>query len=82
MRSSGLFQVSGGDRVVHHVSLRLPNSNLYISLRNYPFQRPVASLRLRKHLGAEAFAGVHHRPEDPGQLVGQRHRNQPRRLFR
>ena len=24
----GLFLVFGGDRVVHHVSLRLPNSNL------------------------------------------------------
>jgi hypothetical protein len=25
---SGLFLAFGGDRVVHHVSLRLPNSNL------------------------------------------------------
>jgi hypothetical protein len=24
----GLFLIFGGDRVVHHVSLRLPNSNL------------------------------------------------------
>jgi hypothetical protein len=28
MAHSGLFLVFGGDRVVHHVSLRLPNSNL------------------------------------------------------
>ena len=41
-----------------------------------------AALRLREHLGAEAFAGLHHRPEDPCQLVGQRHRNQPCRLLR
>ena len=26
--TGGLFLVFGGDRVVHHVSLRLPNSNL------------------------------------------------------
>ena len=45
-------------------------------------RRPAASLCLCEHLGAEAFAGLHHRPEDPGELVGQRHRNQPRRLLR
>jgi hypothetical protein len=28
MTTGGLFLVFGGDRVVHHVSLRLPNSNL------------------------------------------------------
>src|ERR1700730_10232243 len=36
----------------------------------------------RENLGAETFTGRHHRPEDPGELVGQRHRNQPRRLLR
>ena len=45
-------------------------------------RRRAASLRLREHLGAETFTGLHHRPEDPGELVGQRHRNQPRRLLR
>src|SRR2546430_14656107 len=44
------------------------------------FRRGAASLRLREHLGAETFTSLHHRPEDPGELVGQRHRNQPRRL--
>ncbi len=28
MTDCGLFLVFGGDHVVHHVSLRLPNSNL------------------------------------------------------
>jgi hypothetical protein len=70
MTFGGLFQIFGGDRVVHHVSSHLPNSNLYICPVNYAFQRPVASSRLRKHLGSEAFAGLHHRPENPGQLVG------------
>ena len=45
-------------------------------------RRPAAFLCLCEHLGAEAFAGLHHRPEDPGELVGQRHRNQPRQLLR
>jgi hypothetical protein len=45
-------------------------------------RRRAASLRLRENLRAETFTGLHHRPEDPGELVGQRHRNQPRRLLR
>jgi len=36
----------------------------------------------RKHLGAEAFAGRHHRKDDPGKLVGQCHRHAPRGLPR
>ena len=51
-------------------------------LCEHSLRRRAASLRLREHLGAEAFAGLHHRAEDPGELVGQRHRNQPRRLLR
>jgi hypothetical protein len=33
-----------------------------------------ASLRLREYFGAEDFAGPHYRPDDPGELVGQRRR--------
>jgi hypothetical protein len=31
-----------------------------------------ASLRLREYFSAEDFAGPHYRPDDPGELVGQR----------
>jgi hypothetical protein len=41
-----------------------------------------ASLRLRGYFGAEDFAGPHYRPDDPGELVGQRHRDAAGRLFR
>ena len=41
-----------------------------------------ASLRLREYFGAEDFAGPHYRPDDPGELVGQRHRDEACRLFR
>ena len=41
-----------------------------------------ASLRLREYFGAEDFAGSHYRPDDPGELVGQRHRDEACRLFR
>ena len=41
-----------------------------------------ASLRLRGYFGAEDFAGPHYRPDDPGELVGQRHRDAASRLFR
>src|ERR1700730_16512769 len=41
-----------------------------------------ASLRLREYFVSEDSAGPHYRPDDPGELVGQRHRNQPRRLLR
>jgi hypothetical protein len=41
-----------------------------------------ASLRLREYFGAEDFAGPHNRPDDPGELVGQRHRDEACRLFR
>jgi len=40
-----------------------------------------ASLRLREYFGAEDFAGPHYRPDDPGELVGQRHRDEAIRLF-
>ncbi len=40
-----------------------------------------ASLRLREYFGAEDFAGPHYRPDDPGELVGQRHRDAAGRLF-
>jgi hypothetical protein len=39
-------------------------------LCEHALRRRAASLRLRERLNAEAFAGRHHRPEDPGQLVG------------
>jgi hypothetical protein len=39
------------------------------------------SLRLREYFGAD-FAGPHYRPDDPGELVGQRHRDEASRLFR
>src|ERR1700730_5419437 len=51
-------------------------------LCEHSLRRRAASLRLLLHLRTEAFAGLHHRAEDPGELVGQRHRNQPRRLLR
>ena len=41
-----------------------------------------ASLRLREYFGTEDFAGPHYRPDDPGELVGQRHRDEACRLFR
>src|SRR6202795_969892 len=41
-----------------------------------------ASLRLCEYFGAEDFAGPHYRPDDPGELVGQRHRDEACRLFR
>jgi hypothetical protein len=41
-----------------------------------------ASLRLREYFGAEDFAGPHYRPDDPGEPVGQRHRDEAGRLFR
>jgi hypothetical protein len=41
-----------------------------------------ASLHLREYFGAEDFAGPHYRPDDPGELVGQRHRDEACRLFR
>jgi len=48
----------------------------------HALRRRAASLCLREHLGAEAFAGLHHRPEDPGQLVSERHSNHSRWLLR
>src|SRR3977135_354270 len=39
-----------------------------------------ASLRLREYFGAEDFAGPHYRPDDPGELVGQPHRDEACRL--
>jgi uncharacterized protein (DUF1778 family) len=41
-----------------------------------------ASLRLREYFGAEDFAGPHYHPDHPGELVGQRHRDEACRLFR
>src|ERR1700676_1333318 len=41
-----------------------------------------ASLRLREYFGAEDFAGPHYRPDDPGELVGQRTRDRAGRFFR
>ena len=38
--------------------------------------------RLREDVGAERLAVPHHRPDDPRQLVGQRHRDHARRLAR
>jgi hypothetical protein len=52
-----------------------------ILLGGHCMRRQTALLRLRKHLDAEAFAGLHHRPEDPGELVGQRYRDESRRLL-
>ena len=78
MSRGGLFQISGGDRVVHHVFFRLPNLNSgrLKSSSDAPFPRGGRFVsRFREHLGAKAFAGLHHRPEDPGELVGQRHRH-------
>ena len=75
MARKGLFLIFGGDRVIHHVFLRLPNSTCNFLLEPSPRRQAGASLRLCEHLGAEAFAGLHHRPEDPGQLVGQRYRH-------
>jgi hypothetical protein len=34
-------------------------------------------LRFRQHSGTEAFAGLHYRKDDPGELVSERHRDQP-----
>jgi hypothetical protein len=42
--------------------------------------RASGSSSLRKHIGAEAFAGLHHRKDDPGELVGKRHSHKPRGL--
>jgi len=51
-------------------------TTLWICLQEGP------SLRLCEYFGAEDFAGPHYRPDDPGELVGQRHRDEACRLFR
>src|SRR3984893_7392924 len=62
MTTGGLFLVFGGDRVVHHVSLRLPNSN-QVSFVNTP-------------CGVErlpyAFANISVRKLSPVFIVAQR----------
>jgi hypothetical protein len=39
-------------------------------------------LRPREAFFSERFAARHHRKDDPGKLAGERHRDEPRRLFR
>ena len=75
--TGGLFLVFGGDRVVHHALFR-PRQTL--CLEDYACM--VSGSRAFERLRAERLAGRHRRKHDPRELVGQRHRNQPRRLLR
>ena len=83
--------LTGGQLICEELGIKLENITLEMlgkakkvdSSSNAPFARRWWLLsRFREHLGAKAFAGLHHHPEDPGELVGQRHRNQPRGLLR
>jgi hypothetical protein len=59
MGLGGLFLVFGGNRVVNHVCFALAKLEPVALLCERSLRRQPASLRLREHVGAEAFAGLH-----------------------
>jgi len=74
-----LFLIFGGDRVVHHVSLRLPTRTCK------PVTAPCGGELLPTPSQTFRCGSIRRSsssPREPGQLVAERHRNQPRRLLR
>ena len=71
----GLFLVFGDDRIVHHVSMRLPNSNSNTKLLTL-----WSGLRVK--IRTKIFAGFHHCPDNPSKLIRHRHSDETSGLFR
>jgi hypothetical protein len=80
-RLVGLILVSGNDRCRSSRLIALTKVEPAISPFEWHFAA-MASLCSCEHFGTEAFAGLHHCPEDAGELIGKRHSHEPCRLLR
>ncbi len=86
--STGYPPLSATTCVVHHIFSAHQAQTLQKSLFVDCFSRLIRasgrdnrrSLHAQKAFLPEALSGAQHGPDDPGELVGQSHRRQPRRL--